>query len=102
MQNHSEDRSLYEVSHWEIFSKNFLVGFARALGGIFVQFIFFVVLYFIFIQFLSPILSPMFALMERSVNAVESVKEQQNKLQNIFPFGTTKKEIDQTAPVQTR
>lgn len=98
----NEQKSLYQATHAEIFTKNFLAGFARALGGVFVQILFFATLYFIFMRFLSPIVTPLFATLEKSVNALESIQNQQNQLKGIFPFGSNTPEIDPNAPVMTR
>src|SRR5690606_17499992 len=42
-------RSIYEVSKWEVFWRNFIAGMARSLGGI--------VIYLLFLLFMASILS---------------------------------------------
>ena len=53
MKNTQEEHSLYHSSHWEIFSKNFLVGFARGLGGFAVNLVFLLIVYYSFVTFSS-------------------------------------------------
>lgn len=52
-------KSIYEASPGEIFWKNFLAGFGRGLGGIFVYLLFLLILYFLFYYFLLPKIMPL-------------------------------------------
>ena len=50
----SNGKTMYEVSKWEIFSRNFLAGFARGLGNFIFAIIIFVVLTALTAQLLAP------------------------------------------------
>lgn len=56
-----EEKELYKVSNWEVFQRNFLVGFSRALGGLVIQIVFFAIIYFSIVQFLWPTFEPLFS-----------------------------------------
>lgn len=54
----SKTKTVYDVSAWEIFWRNFLAGIARTFGGIIIYLLFISVIGAIFLQFISPILFP--------------------------------------------
>jgi hypothetical protein len=51
-------KTLYNVSGWSIFWRNFLAGFSRAIGGIFIYLIFAAVSYYVFINTVWPQIEP--------------------------------------------
>lgn len=54
----SKTKTVYDVGAGEIFWKNFLAGFAKSLGGIFVYIIFLLVFGWIFYSFALPKITP--------------------------------------------
>jgi hypothetical protein len=52
-------KTLYNVSGWSIFWRNFLAGFSRAVGGIFIYLIFVGISLYLFIQTVWPTVQPM-------------------------------------------
>ena len=54
----SKTKTIYDAGAGEIFWKNFLAGFSRTIGGIFVYLIFFLILSNLFLNFLLPKISP--------------------------------------------
>lgn len=69
------EHSLYNVSSWEIFWKNFLVGFSRAVGGFLVQLAFLIFAYYSFVNVVLPKIQPF-------VNAFISAQENMSRLQD--------------------
>ncbi len=53
-----KNRSVYDVSAGEVFWKNFLAGFGRALGGIFIYAIFITICVYIFMTQALPHITP--------------------------------------------
>jgi hypothetical protein len=51
-------KTLYSVSGWSIFWRNFLAGFSRAIGGIFIYLIFAMISFYLFMQTVWPQLEP--------------------------------------------
>jgi hypothetical protein len=51
-------KTLYNVSGWSIVWRNFLAGFSRAIGGIFIYLIFAALSFYIFMQTVWPQLEP--------------------------------------------
>ena len=66
-----DQRSLYQASKWEIFSRNFLVGVSRALGALIMQIIGLAVLYFLFTQFVSPTITPVLNSFQDAINVLK-------------------------------
>lgn len=62
-------RSIYEVSHSEIFWRNFLAGFARGLGNFIFTLLLFFIITAITARFLMPIVNPLFESMT-SINGI--------------------------------
>lgn len=63
-----DDRNLYTVSAGEIFWKNFLAGFSRALGGMIIYLILFALAAYFFSQYLLPQLDPLFSSLKLLTN----------------------------------
>lgn len=59
------EKSLYDATYSEIFFKNFLIGFARGLGGLFVQIVLLVVVYLGVVYFIVPKFQPIINFFER-------------------------------------
>lgn len=54
----SKTKTIYEAGIGEIFWKNFVAGFSRGLGGVFVYVFFFVIIGLLFYNFVLPKLMP--------------------------------------------
>ncbi len=54
----TQTKSIYQVSAGEIFFKNFLAGFGRALGGIFIYAVFIGISAYLFITIALPQIQP--------------------------------------------
>ncbi len=67
-------KDIYSSSHGEIFSKNFVAGFARALGGIVVYLIFLGIITFIISRTLLPQLLQTFGNLTSSLNSLNQTK----------------------------
>src|SRR3989338_9554781 len=65
-------RDIYTSSLGEIFSKNFIAGFARGLGGVVVYILFLGVVLFIVSQTLLPKLEPLFSTFQNSMNLLQN------------------------------
>ena len=55
----SKTKTIYDTKASEIFWKNFLAGFSRSLGGIFVYIIFLLIFSGVFVNFVLPKLTPL-------------------------------------------
>ena len=100
-----EDRSLYEVSKWEIFSKNFLVGFSRAFGALVMQLIGLSIFYFLFIRFVAPSMGPLFSTLEDAVDQLKSFQENpafKSQQQIVIPEGAFQQFGSSTTAPTTR
>ncbi len=75
-----EQQGIYSAGASEIFWKNFLAGFSRGLGGLFVYLLFLIVLGVIFINFTLPKLMPMITSYSNLLKTFESVSNPQNLL----------------------
>lgn len=53
------DRNIYNSSFLGIFSRNFVAGFSRALGSIFVYLFFFALVFYLFSQYVLPEFRPL-------------------------------------------
>jgi hypothetical protein len=80
MDQQKSEHELYQASYGSIFLRNFLVGFARALGGVAVQIVFFIFLFWAYQRFIGPQLSP---LLDTLINSVERLENLQNSTQQI-------------------
>lgn len=69
-----DQKGIYNAGAGEIFWKNFLAGFSRALGGIFVYLIFLAVVGLFFINFALPKLMPMIESYTNFLNSVSNMK----------------------------
>ena len=78
-----KDTSLYQVSSSQIFFKNFLVGFSRALGGLFIQLIGLAIFYYLFVRFALPTLSPMMDQLQTTVNQLQKIQNANGGQQQI-------------------
>jgi hypothetical protein len=68
-------RTIYDATNVEVFWKNFLVGFGHALGALVVNIILYIVVGFLFIQFMLPYLSPLISGVEQLSKSVKSLTE---------------------------
>jgi hypothetical protein len=67
-------KTIYDASAMEIFWKNFLAGFSRALGNIILYIVFLIVTTMIFIRYISPIITPMLGQLENVTKSLDTIK----------------------------
>lgn len=84
MNEEQQQSQLYQTGYGEIFAKNFLVGFSRALGGVIVQILFFAILAYVYIQVLAPKITPLFGMLEQSMGALDKIQNQQSQTQDVM------------------
>lgn len=87
----SPGKSIYEAGSGEVFWKNFLAGFGRALGGMFVYLILLVIVYFLFMTYVMPKLTPFLTIMANLSNSLQNLQKLNTggginipNLQNLF------------------
>lgn len=73
-----EQKGIYQTGAGEIFWKNFLAGFSRALGGIVIYLVFLAVLSLIFLNFALPKIMPMISSYTNLLNSVSNTKPGSN------------------------
>lgn len=56
--NVTKEKTIYQVSPWEIFWRNFLAGMSRGLGGVILYVIVLTILSNLFLRFFWPQLKP--------------------------------------------
>jgi hypothetical protein len=82
----SKTKTLYDASAGEIFWKNFLAGFGRGLGGVFIWLILLFITGVLFINLVLPKLMP-------------SITNFENLLKSLSPASNTQSESGSTIPV---
>lgn len=100
MKDSHEEHSLYTASYTDIFFKNFLIGFARGLGGFAVNIVFLIFIYYSFMYFVMPKIEPF-------LNAFVKAQETIGKISNpsgLFDgfFQDDQKQLQLDSPKQTR
>ncbi len=70
----NQTKSIYAASAAEIFWKNFLAGFGRALGGIFIYLIFFAILINLFLTYALPQIKPLYEEYMKAVQTIGQMK----------------------------
>ena len=78
----NQTKSIYEASAKEVFFKNFLAGFGRALGGIFIYIIFIGISIFMFINFAYPQMKPFIDEYRQAVQSINSINKKTTTLPN--------------------
>lgn len=73
----SKTKTIYDVSAYEIFWRNFLAGLARGVGGLVMYFVLIVVIGTIFTQFILPQLQPLLNTYTSSLNSLKSLQQYQ-------------------------
>lgn len=76
------NKTIYDVSAFEVFGRNFLAGMGRALGGIAIYFFFLGIISYGFIQYLYPQIKPF---IDEYRQAMDSI----NQLQKTTQPGTS-------------
>lgn len=71
----ADQKELYSVSKWEIFSRNFLVGMSRALGALFIQILGLALISFLFLRFFAPTLSPLMSTFGDAVDQLKALQQ---------------------------
>jgi hypothetical protein len=78
-----KQRTIYDASISEIFWKNFLVGFGKTLGSLFLYMVFIVVSYYLFSIYVLPKFMPMINKMFSMVDTIEKLQKIQTPQINI-------------------
>jgi len=81
----SKTKTIYEAGALEIFWKNFLAGFGRGLGGVFVYIIFLIIISLVIYNFVLPKFMPLitgYMSLFKSFNSISNPKSGGN---NIVP-----------------
>ena len=81
----SKTKTIYEAGAGEIFWKNFLAGFARGLGGVFVYLVFLLILSGVIYKFVWPQLMPMITTYSNLIKSFESISNTKSGINNIIP-----------------
>jgi hypothetical protein len=71
----TKQKSLYEASVGEIFWRNFLAGFSRTLGAVFIYFVFMGIVSAIFWAIAWPQIQPMIGMYSKSIDSLNSLQE---------------------------
>ena len=69
----SKAKTIYDAPPLEIFWRNFLAGASRALGGIFLYFIFLSVVSVIFIRYVAPLFAPLMEQLNSLTGTLDSL-----------------------------
>jgi hypothetical protein len=83
----TDTKSIYNVSKWEIFWRNFIAGMGRALGAIILQAIFLLVIVNLFMNQVWPVIQPILQMMETTTQSLEQLNQQTQQDFDIFKFG---------------
>ncbi len=70
----SQTKSIYTASSAEVFWKNFLAGFGRALGGIFIYLIFIGIAINAFLTYALPQIKPLYTEYMKAVQTINQMK----------------------------
>lgn len=81
----SKTKTLYDAGPLEIFWKNFLAGFGRGLGGIFVYLIFLFIIAGVFYNFVLPKFMPAITGYMNLFKSLESISNVKPGAGNIIP-----------------
>jgi hypothetical protein len=81
----SKNKTIYDVSGFEVFWRNFIAGMGRAVGGLFLYFIIFVGIASLVNKFLMPHILPLLDTLQNSVNS----------LNQLSPGGSQNQIVDQ-------
>lgn len=81
----SKTKTIYEASAGEIFWKNFLAGFGRGLGGVFVYIIFLVIVWVVVLNFVLPKVMPSITNLMGLSKSLETISNVKSGGSNIVP-----------------
>lgn len=81
----SKTKTIYEARPVEIFWKNFLAGFSRGLGGIFVYIIFLIIIGWVMVNFALPKIMPAITNLMNLSKSLESVSRIKSGPANLIP-----------------
>lgn len=81
----SKTKTIYEAGAGEIFFKNFLAGFGRGLGGVFVYIIFLFIISLVIYNFVLPKFMPLITGYMNLLKSLESVSNIKSGGSNIIP-----------------
>jgi hypothetical protein len=83
----SKTKSLYDASFFEIFWRNFLAGFSKTLGAIFIYFLFIFLMGLLFFKLVFPIISPLLNKLTGMMDSLSTIQKIQTTPQQIIPKG---------------
>lgn len=83
----TQTKTIYDVSKWEIFWRNFIAGMGRALGSIILQAIFLIIVVNVFMNQVWPVLKPILNTLQMTTETLEDIKGQSQQEFDIFQFG---------------
>jgi hypothetical protein len=95
----NDKKSLYDAGYGEIFFKNFLVGFARGLGGLFTYLILLAIVYYSFVTTVLPKLQPLINTFQSTQETLQKIQKPATMLNTIFDNNSSG---DLDTPSQTR
>jgi hypothetical protein len=81
----SKTKTIYEAGAGEIFWKNFLAGFSRGLGGVFVYIFFLIIISVVIYIFVFPKLEPLITGYTNLLNSFNSISNPKTNPVNILP-----------------
>lgn len=83
------EHSLYAVGYWEIFWKNFLVGFARGLGGMVTYLLMLLIAYYAFFTYVMPKISPFLMSFQKAQENLERIQTPGSVIKGLFQKDVT-------------
>lgn len=69
----NKNQTIYDVSGFEVFWKNFIAGMGRAIGNIFIYFLIFIVIASLINKFLMPYILPLFNTLQTSIESLNQL-----------------------------
>jgi len=67
-------KTIYEAGAGEIFWRNFLAGFSRGLGMLFVYLVLIFVVGLVFVQYINPFISPLYNNLSSLTKSLETIQ----------------------------
>jgi len=78
-------KTIYDVSAFEIFWRNFLAGMARTMGGLILYFLFVFIVGMIFLQFMLPRIMPIIEKFGSFTNSLDKIPDFSKELPLSLP-----------------
>lgn len=67
------NKTIYQASAGEIFFKNFLAGFGRAVGSLFIYIVFLIILFSLFTKYALPQIQPFITEYRQAIEAITTL-----------------------------